>query len=184
MAAQQAQLAVPDKPGTAERKQLAEDMGTVGQLRHIKNTFNPAFVGPLHGRGAGILENIGMLGTTESDFRAQVSTLRNQVLNMRSGAAISPAEFDRIEKELPDTNNSTSTFQARLLATTRNALRLAYLRRDVMAQTGISLKDVAKIPAVLPRSEVKKLVEDWVREKVPRDEIKERVSAIDIEDEP
>ena len=54
--------------------------------------------------------------TAQATFYANVATLRNQMINLLSGAAVSAAEERRMLDQLPDPTQNPSVFRANLAA--------------------------------------------------------------------
>lgn len=85
------------------------------RLQEIAATFDPAFVGPVRGRTAGIREEVpGAMDTPEARFRAALSDVKDQLLRSRSGAQINEQEFKRLTAILPDEKAQPRIFQAKL----------------------------------------------------------------------
>lgn len=88
---------------------LIQDIGVV------KGSYSPSFVGPVDAVGTRIKQRFGPGATPEAaTFGSTVSGLRNKVLNLLSGAAISPAEAQRLMQQLPNENMSEVDFNSRL----------------------------------------------------------------------
>ena len=181
---QQAQLEIPDKPSTGERKEMAEDLATLGGIQELSSIYtrNKEFIGPARGRFGNVLEFFGATGFNESDLRARVATLRNSVIKQITGAQMSEPEAKRIMQQIPDVTNGVATFEARLHATLINTYRMALRKRDILAATGIEISNIPPLQLAVTRNERRQLVETWVREGVPRDEIKKRISGLSLTD--
>lgn len=94
---------------TSEFQQLIDQIGT------IENLYDDQFVGALDGRQGQLSAALGTSrDATRDSFLQSIATLRNFLINLRSGAAVTPQEYERLTKELPDPNTSEVTFKARL----------------------------------------------------------------------
>ena len=149
---QRAQLQVPDKPSQQERRDMVEDLTTIGQLDVLQNLYDPVFVGPIAGRYGSMTEVVGLIGEDEATFRAQVASIKNQTIKLITGAQMSEPEAIRIMKQIPDTNNPPSVFQARLKQTRANIVMMAKKRREILGKSGIYVDDLPAIPE-LPQNE-------------------------------
>lgn len=116
-------------------------------------TQNPNFVGVYDSAVGAVKEKMGGISPKEARFRQIVAGLRNQILNIRSGAAVSPAEFDRIIEELPDPSTDEVTFIERVKKTRDN---LRYMLNLYEQQTGrkASFDSIAPISPRQSRFEI------------------------------
>lgn len=151
-AAQQAQVTVPDKLGSDERKAVMNDIQALGHITTLKALFKPELIGRIRGTIGGIKEWAGIIGTDESTLRSEIATMKNMVIQARSGLATSAQEAARIDKEVPDATNSPTIFLARLKLTEKNLRKLANDRRNLYKQTGL---DVSGLTPIAPDIEEK-----------------------------
>jgi hypothetical protein len=98
-----------------ETGKLADVESLIKDIDVVRQSYDPAFVGPVDALGTRIKQRFGPGSRPEAaTFGATVSGLRNKVLNLLSGAAISPAEAQRLMQQLPNENMSEVDFQSRL----------------------------------------------------------------------
>jgi len=124
------QQPVPRTPTGAERLSAANDAATLALLTDIEQSISDEWIGPVAGRWAQATKNLpGMApSTAQATFYANVATLRNQIINLLSGTAVSAAEERRMLDQLPDPAQNPSVFRANLAATKRNRERLLQLK--------------------------------------------------------
>lgn len=99
----------------------------INDLREVQKNHKPEFTGPLEGGVRGKFRDLTGIGANaeEVDFRSQLSSFENRLLRLRSGAAVTPQEYERIKKELPqasDPDNVFPTKLARAIKTTEEIL--------------------------------------------------------------
>lgn len=90
-----------------------------GQLKAIEKEFKPEWVGGVMAGGGGTVfgrlkEASGRISTEESDFRTRTVRTLSEELNRLSGAAISPAEYTRLEKAMPNVGMAAPAFKSAL----------------------------------------------------------------------
>ena len=122
---------VPRTPTGAERLSAANDAATLALLTDIETSMSDEWVGPVAGRWANATKNLpGMAPSpAQATFYANVATLRNQMINLLSGAAVSASEERRMMDQLPDPAQNPSVFRANLAATKKNRERLLDLKQ-------------------------------------------------------
>ena len=81
-------------------------------LNNIYNSYDQKYVGPLRGRVGGAAEKLGWLKGDEKTFRSALAGFKNDLLKIRSGAAVTDNELKRISQELPDSVDSPKQFKA------------------------------------------------------------------------
>jgi hypothetical protein len=85
-------------------------------------------VGPLMGRSREILRSQGIkVDKNFNELAVSVARLRNKILKIRSGSAVTDNELRRIAMELPDTSNSEQDFRIKLeqgLADLQSAIQI------------------------------------------------------------
>jgi hypothetical protein len=110
------------KPGATAQEKMASAEAAVFQLGEVKRLFNPDWVGPAAGRYKSMqLAAVGERGEKGlAEMSAQVASLKNQIINLRTGAAMSEPEAQRIMQEIPDMNNPPDVFLSRLETTQKN----------------------------------------------------------------
>jgi hypothetical protein len=124
------QQPVPRTPTGAERLSAANDAATLALLTDIERSMSDEWIGPVAGRWAQATKNVPLMGPSDAQatFYANVATLRNQIINLLSGAAVSAAEERRMLDQLPDPTQNPTVFRANLAATKRNRERLLSLK--------------------------------------------------------
>jgi hypothetical protein len=124
------QQPVPRTPSGAERLSAANDAATLALLTDIERSMSDEWIGPVAGRWAQATKNLPLMGPSDAQatFYANVATLRNQIINLLAGAAVSAAEERRMLDQLPDPIQNASVFRANLAATKRNRERLLSLK--------------------------------------------------------
>jgi hypothetical protein len=119
------------KPGATAQEKMAAAETAVYQLGEVKRLFNPDWVGPAAGRyktmQLAVAGERGEQGLAE--MAAQVASLKNQIINLRTGAAMSEPEAQRIMQEIPDMNNPPDVFLSRMDVTQKNIEFLNSRRR-------------------------------------------------------
>ena len=103
-----------------DRDFLTQAEGLSKIISDIESGYDESYVGPIQGRVGGIQSVTTGNTPEEASFRASVSSLKNQLLKMRSGAAVTPSEFDRILTELPNESDPEENFLAKLQKTKEN----------------------------------------------------------------
>jgi hypothetical protein len=95
--------------------------------------YSPSFVGPGRGRIGTIGEKVGMTSKEEVGFRQTLASIKNQILQLRSGGQVTGGEAQRIEAELPSYTDPPQVFETKL----RQARKLA---NDVVRSKAEALK--------------------------------------------
>ncbi len=142
----------PKPPSAAERGELVGDIGILSQVNDIRDAYNPKFVGPVSGL-VGAAATAGVPGAgigrpgKEATFRGRLAALRNQILKLRSGGAVSDGEAQRLLEELPTERLPSEKFVERLDNFERLYRNIAETRRGVMGGTGVALEGLPGLPA-------------------------------------
>ncbi len=113
----------PNQESPSTQKESAK-LSTLQELSNtIRQSIKPDYLGGvasgISGNGMGGLtgalrEATGYISDDEAQFRANVQSLKNQLLYLRSGAQINENEYQRLLKELPDLNQPENVFTSRL----------------------------------------------------------------------
>lgn len=104
------------------------EVSNIGKIRSLLNQMKPVedlykqslvngdspFVGPKDARVQSVKQLTGSANPAFATFKSNLYGIRNQILNMLSGAAISPAEYKRLITALPDENTNEKDFEAKL----------------------------------------------------------------------
>jgi len=138
-------------PTAGEREALVGDLAIIKQLGDTRTYFKPEFTGPVTGGLTGSLTQAIGIGRRpgEGRFRAALAGIRNQILKLRSGAAITTAEAQRLLEELPTPDNPPDTFNDKLDQFEETFREIAQNRRDVMAETGVDVEKLRPLPPTL-----------------------------------
>lgn len=104
------------KPGEGAQDAITKAGSVLYQIGEIAREFSPDRVGVLKGRyktmQLALVGEAGVAGLAE--FQSQINTLKNTVINLRTGAQMSEPEAARILSEVPDFTNPPDVFMARL----------------------------------------------------------------------
>lgn len=100
----------------AETATQIGDFNTLAsQLQTVKDTYNSSFVGPINSRTGEVKQLTGLGASPErATFYANVNSIRNQLLYLKSGKQINETEYERLIKELPNERLSSADFKAKL----------------------------------------------------------------------
>jgi hypothetical protein len=147
------------------------------RLNSIGRGFDPQFLqvpGRLKGTALKVKDLAGgMLGDmtpqeTEylekfSTFKAEGSKNLSAILNRLSGAAISPAEGERLKKGIPNDEDSPTEFVAKYKAAVKDTSR-AIMRANWALKNGIGVKSVDQLSKVMPLGSIDQVYEDRANE--------------------
>jgi hypothetical protein len=144
------------------------------RLNAIGQGFDPQFLqipGRLKG-GALKIKDLagGMLGnmskeetdylTKFSTFKAEAAKNLSSILNRLSGAAISPAEGERLKKGIPNDEDSPTQFIAKYNAAVKDSSR-AIMRANWALKNGIGVKSVEQLSKVMPLGGIDQVYAEW-----------------------
>lgn len=126
----------------AEASKL-EGLKTLGQLQStLDKSFKPEFVGPVQGRAGRILPLIGKkIPAAQSKFKQNLATVKNVIINLRTGAQLSQFEAGRLLQELPDENSEDQEFQTKLRNFGDTLKQIEANRRQEFRNAGFRLPD-------------------------------------------
>jgi len=112
---------------SAQSATLQKEENKLSNLSDLSNTIRSTakpeylggFVSGMSGNGmggvtGGIREATGFIDDSEVMFRANVESLKNQLLYARSGAQINENEYQRLLKEVPSLDQPANVFNSRL----------------------------------------------------------------------
>jgi hypothetical protein len=101
----------------AESTNLADFRTLLGQLDRVSIIYNNSsqYTGPVQGR-IGALRNLTGIGATgeEATLRAELASIQNSIIYLKSGKQINEAEFARLKAELPLVTDPEPVFNAKL----------------------------------------------------------------------
>lgn len=115
--------------GAKEKLVPSAEVAKIGQIRSLINQLQPVgeiftkslnakgdspFVGPFDARKQGAAQYTPLADAEFAKLKGSLAGVKNQILNMLSGAAISPAEYKRLIDALPDETRNEKDFQAKL----------------------------------------------------------------------
>lgn len=131
-------------PNMSESKVLRESEGAYQQVLDVGELVKPDYLGAVRGSQADLAIRskfpwaAGLVGrpeisTQESMFRAMAASMRNNLIKLMSGQAVSASEQVRILSELPDPSNP-GTWEGNYAKTKRNA---EILINGIRKQTGV-----------------------------------------------
>lgn len=154
------------------QESLVQAADELDRLNSIGQAFDPKFL-TIQGRalGAGLkLKDIsgglfGQMNPQEKDFLRRYSTFRAEsgknlsaILNRLSGAAISPAEGERLKKGIPNDEDSPTQFQAKYDASVKDVTR-ATMRANWALKNGIGVRSVEQLAQVMPLDAIDQVYE-------------------------
>lgn len=93
-----------------------------------------------------------------SSFVAESAKNLSTILNRLSGAAISPAEAERLKKGIPNDEDSPVQFQAKYKAAVKDSSR-AIMRANWALKNGIGVKSVEQLSKVMPLASIDQVYE-------------------------
>jgi hypothetical protein len=115
----------------------------------------------------------GMLGDMSPDeqqyldkfstFKADAAKNLSVILNKLSGAAISPAEGERLKKGIPNDDDSPTQFVAKYRSAVKDSTR-AVMRANWALKNGIGVKSVEALSKSMPLGSIDHVYEDRANE--------------------
>lgn len=146
---------------------IVDSTNDLDALNSVRKNFDPKFL-TIPGRFKGGALKIkdmagGMLGELtpeETDFLKNFSTFKanasknlSAILNRLSGAAISPAEGERLKKGIANDEDSPTEFMAKYDASVRDLTR-GVMRANWALKNGIGVKSVEQLSAAMPLDQI------------------------------
>jgi hypothetical protein len=105
----------------AQSAELGDFQNILDQLKIVRDTKKPEIIGMLDSRAQDLRQLTGFGADPQAaTFSAALGGIRNKLLNLLSGAAISPAEYQRLLQQLPDEKKGEVDFDAKLNAFEQN----------------------------------------------------------------
>jgi len=147
----------PPKPRPAaasEIDHMTMDSALLSQIGRVKQQYNPKFLGPYSGkesglRVAGLLPGKGGKARPgEAKFRSSLSGIRNWLLKLRSGAAVTEPEYRRLKDELPNEDLPSESFVDRMDQFEQSYREIAERRRANLAALGVNMSRVQALPGM------------------------------------
>ena len=111
---------IPAKPETLKKpplfyqKKINDLNTTLKKLDNMEKLAKPEYLGWFDTVQGKIGEETGNISSDEIMFRQKVKSFEDDILRLRSGAAISANEFERIQKFVMNLRQSHKTFKAKL----------------------------------------------------------------------
>lgn len=104
------------RPSATAEGDLTKAGSVLYTIGEIGKVYSPDRIGPLRGRYNNMqLAVVGEQGDAGlADLQTTLSTLKNTVINLRTGAQMSEPEAERILKEVPDLSLPPDVFMARM----------------------------------------------------------------------
>lgn len=107
---------------SAEVAKIGQIRSLVNELQPVEEIFNRSlgkkgdspYVGPMDARVQSGKQYTPLADADFATMKAKLSGVKNQILNMLSGAAISPKEYERLINALPDENRNEKDFAAKM----------------------------------------------------------------------
>lgn len=96
--------------------------------------------------------------TDYSTFAADAAKNLSSILNRLSGAAISPAEAERLKKGIPNDQDSPTQFQAKYKAAVKDVTR-SIMRANWALTQGIGVKSTENLSKMMPLSAIDQVYE-------------------------
>lgn len=138
----------PTLPG-GEAQQLGDFDNILNELQKIKENYDPGFVGMIDSRLQSGKQMTGLGASAKAaQFKASLGATRNKLLNLLSGAAISPAEYDRLLQQLPNEKSSEVDFLAKLGAFEGNIRGVMASRQKSFQGSGYRVPVVGQVSPV------------------------------------
>ncbi|MDR2214619.1 MAG: hypothetical protein LBE59_02120 [Nevskiaceae bacterium] len=166
----------PDELTAPTRNKLQESLvgaaDELDRLNSIGKSFDPKFL-TVQGRamGAGLrIKDIagGVLGNMTpqeriyldrfSTFRSEANRNLSAIVNRLSGAAVSPAEIDRLKKGIPSDDDSPTQFMAKYASSVKDATR-ATMRANWALKNGVGVRSVNQLSQVMPLDAIDQVYE-------------------------
>jgi len=142
--APQPRASVPAMPTEPERQAQAGQLSTLDALKHIRDIFNPDWVGPFRNRAAGVFsmipgsQNFGAPGTSpeESAFDKELEQLQTTA-NREIARRFGPQEFAIVKATLPSKAQQPNQFLSAIDVTERRLRDLLTREAEQRAAAGV-----------------------------------------------
>ena len=129
-----------------EREQLVGDIGLLTQINRVREAYQPNYVGTVKGRLKGVQQATMGIPKAEASFRSNLAAIRNQILKLRSGGAVTDGEAQRMLEELPTVNDESAVFESKLDSFENTFRTLAETRRFNLSGLGVGLDGITPLP--------------------------------------
>ncbi len=101
----------PVNPSAGEREKTASFAVLSDQIKRIKDTYKPEFVGLVSGQLGRVTQ---LANKDEAAFRQVINDVKDSLLRARSGAQINEQEYARLAKLVPDYTDSETQFSGKM----------------------------------------------------------------------
>jgi hypothetical protein len=153
---------------------IVQSTDELDRLNSVGSGFDPKFLqipGRLKGATLRLKDLAGVdLNPDEqayltkfSGFKADAAKNLSTILNRLSGAAISPAEGERLKKGIPNDEDSPTQFIAKYRAAVKDSTR-AIMRANWALKNGIGVKSVEDLSKSMPLNSIDHVFEDRANE--------------------
>lgn len=100
---------------SGEAAELGDFSSLLDEIQNVRNNYDPNFVGMTDAPLTALKQATGYKAEPKAAaFRSSLAAINNKLLNLLSGAAISPAEYERLLEQLPNKKRSDVDFVSTL----------------------------------------------------------------------
>lgn len=138
----------PRIPTTAELEHISLDDSMIRQINRTKAQYSPDFVGPLAGRRTAVQTRLGGAPPGAAQFRQSLNGIRNHILKLRSGGAVTEPEAARLNRELPMEGEPDQSFIEKMDQFEQTYREIATNRRNNYEATGVAMQRIKPLPGV------------------------------------
>jgi soluble lytic murein transglycosylase-like protein len=134
-------------------KDIINTTTAIQQFEELNNAVTQLPTGPLTQYVEQFKERWGIdISDEKVAQRAILAGAQSQLLNARSGTAVSPSEYTRLMNELPNESNDPKVFKARLANTLRQFKNIYKTRVQVLRKLGHAIPDDLMEPLAAPEA--------------------------------
>lgn len=98
-----------EKVAGGQREQIAKYDDLEREAKNAESLVTRVNTGPLAGRSGSFAQVLGQASPDFTAYKSSISNMNSILLNLRSGAAVSPSEYDRIKGFIPLINEDEKT---------------------------------------------------------------------------
>ncbi len=131
----------PTNPSSTEREKTAQYNVIRDQIKRIKSSFNPNYVGVISGQAGRLTE---LMDSKEASFRQVILDVKDSLLRARSGAQINEQEYARLSKLVPDFTDSIAQFRGKMKSFETTFESIAKEREKAQRSGGVYLRGTPK----------------------------------------
>lgn len=132
----------PVPAGTAERVGEGRALETLIQSATDAFDLLPKglnVTGPIKGRMTWLTEGMGWEDSKAVDFRQRLANISSQLLHARSGGAVTPQEFQRLEPFVPNKTDDEGVIRDKLAGLLRELKAINQARVDALGDAGYNV---------------------------------------------